>query len=268
MPDNLNPVGAMPDFKFKDVNAIPEELRGDAKEVNGEYVINLVPNSKLVEFRDKNINLMKELDPLKQRMSTVTGLIGDDIEKFKGELAQMRDIAQQVADGKLKGNDAIQTEVQRRVEAARTGDAQRLQDLQTKLTASEAASSGWRGRHDSLALQTKITQAVVGKDSVANPEALPDILNRASQTWKVTEEGDIVAMKGNEKIYGANGDPITLQEWLTKLVENAPYLGKSSAGGGAAGGSKDDKFGGLSEAEFMKLSPAERMTRARKAQTR
>jgi hypothetical protein len=57
-------------------------------------------------------------------------------------------------------------------------------------------------------------------------------------------------------------------ELLTKLVADAPYLGKSSAGGGANGGNANSVSGtfGMSAEEFQKLPPTERINLARKAQ--
>jgi hypothetical protein len=104
----------------------------------------------------------------------------------------------------------------------------------------------------------------MSKDSGANPEALPDILSRASRTFTVTEKGQVVAMDGDAVLYGADGaTPMSPREWLGKVIEEAPYLSKSSAGGGAAGNRGDEKFGGMSADEFNKLSPQRRMEIAR-----
>lgn len=53
------------------------------------------------------------------------------------------------------------------------------------------------------------------------------------------------------------------KEWLGKVKVEAPYLAKQSAGGGANGGDGKGAKHGMTDAEFEKLSPVERINRAR-----
>ena len=258
----------MPDFTFDKLDAIPEELRGDVKQVDGKFVVNLVSNKKLVEFRDNNIALAQERDQLKSRVVAYTSL-GEDPAKLSDEVKELRTVAQQVKDGKLKGTADIEAEVANRSKAVRESLEAQVREKAAAAQNAEAAAGTWRSKFDNLTLNQHVTNAVIGTDSIANPSALPDIISRAARVFQVQPDGSIVPKDGDTIIYGADGvKPMTPKEWLVKLVAEAPYLGKSSSGGGAGGGgagSYETKYG-MSEEAFNKMSPEQRVQMARKAQ--
>lgn len=256
----------MPDVIFTALEQIPEGLREDAKQVDGKFVVNLVPAKKLTEFRDNNINLSRERDELKSKYEAVIPLIGDDPTKFATELNELRSTAQLVKDGKLKGSEAIQAEVENRIKTQRETLEGQLREAGQKLQATDSDRNQWKTKYEKSVLHQKITNAVIGKDSVANPEALPDILARAEQLFVVQPDGNIVPKKGDTIIYGSDGaSPMSPTEWLTKLVSESPYLGKSSAGGGANGGRDGGNKFGMTDEAFQKLPPQERIKLAREA---
>jgi hypothetical protein len=255
------------ELSYDNLDAVPEELRGDAKQNGTKFVVNVVSNKKLSEFRDNNIALSQERDTLKGKVGTYETLVGPDVEKFTGELTELRTIAQKVKDGSLKGSDAIEQAVQNRVKETKESYETQLRDAGGKLTSVTAERDTWKQKYEQSVLQQQITSAVVHKDSVANPEALADILARAERVFQVQPDGSVVPKKGETVIYGADGTtPMSAKEWLAKLVAEAPYLGKSSAGSGAAGNRAGDQMYGMSHEAFMQLDPAERIRRHREAQ--
>lgn len=253
----------MADWKFASKDEVPEDLRGDAKEVDGKWVVSVVSKAKLTEFRDNNINLAQERDRLKAANEIYVKL-GDDPEKLAKELGELRDTAQLVKDGKLKGSDTVEAAVAERVKAAKEAfDAQRV-ELAAKLSASEARAKEIDGKFRRSVVDREITNAVLAEDSGINPAALPDVLARAYGTYQVTDDGKLVAKNGDTVIYGQDGvTPMKPKEWLGKVLENSPYLGKQSAGGGANGGDGKGAKHGMSDAEWDKLDPVERINRAR-----
>jgi len=252
----------MPDVKFKTRDEIPEEFRSEAKEVDGSFVINLVPKARLDEFRDKNISVMQERDALKARIDTYVALAGDDPEKFKAEITALRAVDQQVKDGKLTSSKAIDEEVSRRMAEGKQGYETQIRTLATERDAAVQAKQSVDQRYRQSILDREVTNAVLAETGI-NPAALPDILTRARAVFQVTDADKIVAKTGDTIIYGSDGvNPMQPKEWLRKLVQDAPHFAKPSSGGGAGGGSKAE-FGGLSEAEFLKLSPTQRMNIAR-----
>lgn len=257
----------MPDLIYDSLEAIPEGLREDAKQNDAKkFVVTVVSNKKLAEFRDNNIALRQKVDGYEPKIAAYTAL-GDDPAKLAAELTELRTVAQQVKDGKLKGSDAVDAEVEKRIKERMTGKDDAISDLQRKLQAAAADGTTWKGKYEQSVLNQQITNAVIAADSVANPAALPDILSRAANLFVVQPDGSIIPKKGDQVIYGADGvNPMGVKEWLTKLVQEAAYLGKSSTGGGAnggnAGGNVAQKFG-MSQEAFDKLPASERIRLAR-----
>lgn len=259
----------MPEIKFDSLDAIPEGLRETAKEDGGKYIINVVPKSKLDEFRDNNTALSQERDTLKASVASLTSIVGEDPATFATELAELRTTSQQVKDGKLKGSDAIETEVANRV-ASMKGDYERRllevgKDAANWKDKAEASDQKFRR---SL-IDRAVTNAVLAESSGAQPQALTDILARAYAVFSVDDGGKLLAKDGEATIYGADGaTPMTPAEWLDKLKEQAPYFFKSSGGGNAGGNGDGGLPGGIGAEQFNNLSGAQQLAALRRSQKR
>lgn len=255
----------MPDIKFKTKDEIPEELRGDAKEVDGGFAVNVVPKARLDEFRDKNIAVMQERDGLKAKVTLYASLVGEDPEKFKGELESLRSVEQQVKDGKLTASKSIDEEVSRRLNEGKAGYETQIRTLATERDNERRAREQSETKFRRSIIDREITSAALSGEAGINPSALTDILTRAHAVFHVGENDALVPKKGDTIIYGSDGvNPMAPKEWLKKLVQEAPHFAKPSSGGGAAGGSNAE-FGGMSQEAFLKLSPTARLDLARKA---
>lgn len=256
----------MPEIIFDTIDAIPEGLRDGAKQVDGKHVVNVVLKAKLDEFRDNNTTLSQERDTLKASVATLSKIVGEDPSTFAAELEQLRTTAQQVKDGKLKGTDAIETEVANRVASMKGDYERRLQEAsKDAVTWKDKAVAADQKFRRSL-IDRSVTNAVLAEASGAQPQALPDILSRAYGVFTVDDNGTLIAKDGEATIYGADGaTPMTPAEWLEKLKENAPYFFKSSNGGGAGGSQSNGIPNGMSAEDFGKLSGSEQLRLARQA---
>lgn len=249
----------MPKLTYDNKAAIPEGFEEFAKEEDGKFVIDVVPKGKLDSFRENNINLSKERDALTAQMEQVNKITGGDLQKLQGELDKLRAVDQQVKDGKLKGSDAVEAEVTKRVQASREEYERQVGEKAKELQEATAERDALRTDLTKTRVDSAVTMAAMAADSVVNTAALPDVLTRAHKLF--TYEGDkLVAKKDGAVIYGQDGvTPLQPNEWLGKLVEEAPYLAKPSQGGGAAGGSNKNVPGGLSSDDFNKLPAQERI---------
>ncbi|MGZ9074137.1 MAG: hypothetical protein ACXW13_00005 [Burkholderiaceae bacterium] len=257
----------MPTLTFKTKDEIPESLREFAQETDGGFKVGVVHES----FRDRNIKLAQERDSLASVFGKVKEVVGhEDIDKFASEFAELRTTAQLVKDGKLTKKEEIEAEVGRRLAAQREALDEQIKANARRAQEAEEKAGGYASKWKQTLLDTAVTEAVLTGDSGANPAALPDILSRARSIFKVREDGSLVAMKGDTVLYSeVDGEtPMKPTEWLMKLLKDAPYLGKGSAGGGATGNTKGVGGTGLSEDQMSKLDPAERLTRFRQAQGR
>ena len=254
----------MPELIYDSIDQVPEGLKDDAKKNdNGQFVVKVVAQAKLDEFRATNITVSKARDDLAAILGKVKPFIGEDPDAFVARLTELEGIATKVKDGSLKGSDAITTEVDNRVKAMRDDFQRQLSEQAQKAALAEGKSSDWEKRFHRTIVDRAVTDAVVNPASGALPDALEDILQRASNVFSVTNDNKIVAKDGEATRYGSDGaTPMTPLEWLSDLRKKAPYLFKGSSGGGA-NGNGGDKFSstlGLAPAEFAKLSPEARLS--------
>lgn len=226
----------MPIFTFDSLDVIPESLRNFAKGEGDKVQINLVPQEKLDEFRDTNINLVKERDELKQRVETLEPIVGEDPAAFTGELTELRATAQRVKDGTLTDSRKIEEEVIRRTEDMK-------KTLEDQIRAAQKESGLWKTKagqvedtYKRTLVSSAIKDAAIDPDAGVLPGAIGDILSRAGGVWRAQDDGRVLAFQGDLQLYGADGgSPLTPKEWLGKLKEEAPWFFKGTHGGGAGG---------------------------------
>lgn len=251
----------MPIVKFKTQEEIPEGLREEAKENGDSWEVNLVLKSKLDEFRDNNIKIAEERDDLKSKNESLAKIVGEDAEGFAEELEKLRSTAQQVEDGKLKGNDAIETEVTNRVNNMKASLEEQISALTKKNGELSNSLKDSDTRYKNSMVDRYITDAVLREENGVQSSALADIISRARGTFRVNEEGEVVAMKGDGVIlYGADGtSPMTADEWIGSLKTQAPHFFKGNTGG-SAGGNDGKKYpNGMTEEQFNKLPASQRL---------
>lgn len=262
----------MPNISFDTQEAIPEGLRDLAKQVDGKFVIDVVPAGKLEEFRTNNVKLATERDELGKVVTKLKPLLGeDDVDTFIVKHGELSTVAQKVKDGSLKASDAIETEVVNRVAQMKTGFESQLSQAQQEKIAAERAREASDQRYNRSVIANAVTQAVIAADSGAMPEALNDILGRAYDVFHVDPaNGKLIAKDGDATIYGADGaTPMTPKEWMVKLRAQAPYFFRNSNGGGSNGGNNPGgsggrdgnsaKYAGMTKEAFEKLSPQNRI---------
>lgn len=253
----------MPDIVFKTLEEIPEGLREHAESKDGAFVLDAVPGKKLKEFRDTNISVVKERDAHKNENATWRSKVGEDPEKIALELVELRGIKQKVDDGKLSGTDKIEAQVATRAKAIEDGYKGQLSERDTKISAYEARNKDLALKWKRSVLRQEITAVALEGDSGANPAALTDILACAEGDFSIQDDGRLVRTDGDKVVYGADTvTPMSPKEWLAGLLKQKTYFQKPSSGGGAGGGRGTGNFG-MSDADFQKLPPAERLRIAR-----
>jgi hypothetical protein len=258
----------MPNLTFDTLDSVPEGLKEHAKENpdTKKFVVNVVPEVKLAEFRDNNVRISQERDTLAGVVQKLKPIVGDNVDGFVSEFGELKTLAQRVKDGKLQASDAIEAEVANRVAQMKTSFEAQNQQTAAQLAEANRRAEQADNKYRSSIISRAVTEAVVNEKSGANPGALEDILTRAMRVFQVGDDGKMIAKNGDAIIYGADGaTPITPLEWLGKLRESAGYLFKGSNGGGASGGTvvgNGYKGTGMTEENWSKLKPEEKLRRA------
>lgn len=257
---------------FKTKAEVPAELADHVKEVKAEgseevtYVVSLEPAARVKEFRDKNLELAKANEQLTAAAKAIEPLlVGDDasIENVVSELTELRALKQKVDDGKIKGAENIEAEIASRTEAMRRAHDDTVKALTTEVSTLKKANAESDAKYKMSIVDRAVMEASGNPDIGVDPRAMPHILNAARGVFTVAEENGRTALKpqdaGGNTMFGEDGaSPMSVTEWFKKLKESDPFFFKSSTGGGAQGGDGKD-FGGMSAAEFQKLSPMEKL---------
>jgi len=255
----------MPTISYNTLDEVPEAFREEAKEDDGKFKVNLVLNSKLTEFRDNNTTLSQDRDDLRSKLASFQKVFGEDssVDDAVKEIETLRGTAQRVEDGELVENQGLDKAVQERTTKMKETYENQLADARRELNAHKERTSAAEAKYQRSVIDRAITDAAMREDSAVNPSALPDLLRRAHDIYTVGEGEKLVAKQGDVTLYGEDGTtPLQPGEWLQTLRESNSHLFKQSAGGGSGGGDKN--LGGLSKADFEKLSPQQKLSLANK----
>ena len=217
-------------YKFKTKDEIPPENLPLYAEREGAWVLDVdgaVEKSKLDEFRNTNVSLIKERDGLKKRFE---GIDPDEVRKLADEKRRLEEAQQ------LKAGEAEKV-VEARVKALKG-------DFDKQLSAATTERDALNARL--VAIQ--IDQGVIGVASKRGlrGSAMPDITARARGVFRLVN-GVPTAFEADGQTVRAGKDGVTamtLEEWVDAQVSEAPHLFESNAGGGAAGNGPGGAGGG------------------------
>jgi hypothetical protein len=208
-------------YKYTNQQEIPAEHAALYVERDGAFVLDAdgaVEKSKLDEFRQTNVALLKERNELKQRFE---GMDPDEFRKLADEKRKLEEEKQ------LKAG-----EVDRVVES-------RVKGLKAEWDKQIAAVTSERDTLMSRLTAIQIDQGVITTATKRGlrPTAIPDITSRARVVFKlVNGVPQAFEADGQTVRYGKDGvTPMTLEEWVDAQVADAPHLFESNAGSGAAG---------------------------------
>jgi hypothetical protein len=151
---------------------------------------------KLAEFRQRNIDLLKEINDLKAKYE------GIDPEAVKADRARLAELE------KIKPQE-------------------RITALETELATEKAAHATARQQADAFVIDTKITDAFL--KAGGRPEARAFIVAAAAGQFTV-EKGEL---KGTKFSPDRPGEPMTLTEWLTLQTKSNAFCFLPSVGSGS-----------------------------------
>lgn len=203
--------------KFESEDQIPEGIKEHYTQQGDSWVLDvsdLAPKQKLNEFRDRNIQLMKEMDALKASTS------GVDPEEYKALKAN----AQRLKEKKLIEADKIDEVFNERLAPLKAEHERQIKEYQSKTTQYESELSRLLIDNEIRAAASKVG---------ARATAVDDLILRGHQVFKY-QDGKVLPLNGDQIAYGKSGEPLSIAEWMGTLSDKAPHLFESSNGGGAS----------------------------------
>ena len=205
--------------RVKTLEEVPEALRSFYSASGDEFALTvegMVPKAKLDEFRDNNVATRQQLEKLQQQFD------GIDPAAARELIAQ----AAAARDKKLIDAGKVDELVAERVGAMKG-------DYENKLKALSGERDGMRSQLEGLVIDNGIREAAA--KAGVRPSAVDDVLLRGRALYKLVD-GKAVPMEGDKPVFGKDGSPMQISEWVQGLATPAPHLFEASTGGGAKPG--------------------------------
>ena len=234
----------MAQLMLEDITGLSEALRAEyEKKDDGKYYLKLEGEhpevkqlkTKIIEFREGNVKVLKERDALDLRLKNFAGVDPDEYKKAKDRLVELE---KKLTDGGGGGGGDNKDFDVKLAEAVRS-QVEPLTKKVAELTDEKEQANLTLKRRD---LETSL-RAVAGKAGVTE-SASDDFIARGVRVFNL----DGKAMKGEETIWSEKNpsEPLPMEEWADKLSQEAPHLFKTNSGGGAGGDNKGGGAGGRS----------------------
>lgn len=197
---------------------------------------------------NKNTELLGELKKVQGEFKEFqTKFDGIDPVEVKKILAQL----EQTEEGRLLAEGKIDEVVNARTERFRAESDRKVKEAQDSLTTFRTRTAAFMGNVRDNEIRIAASEAGV------LPGAMDDIVLRGSREFTVNDEGQVIAMRGQEVVLGKDGKtPLTPKEWVEGVREKAPHLWPAASGGnagGAGGGSVKKKWSDMGEKERVDL---------------
>lgn len=172
-------------------------------------------NGKVVEFRDKNISLLQEVEVLRPLKTAFEGI----------DPAKARDALTRVGALELKGVkgvDDVAAMIQTGIQAA-------MKPVTEQLEASQKLVTAERERANKQTLRSTIAEKFLKAGGKAG--AVDYIVGKAAEVFAA--EGDAVKAQANKFSSTKPGEPLGIEEWLTTAAKEHDFAFEPSKGGGA-----------------------------------
>lgn len=188
---------------------------------------------KLAEFRDTNRGLLRKTRELEEKAAKFKDVDPEKYEEAMQALARLREVEEK----KLLDSGQVEEVVAKRTEMMRKESEARVNSLSAELKKIVEERDALKSRLGGLLVDSQV-QNVIAKVGKVRTGALDDVMSRARSLWRADENGNLRAEKGGEPVFGKDSKPLTLEEWASNLLSDAPHLFESSGGGGAEGGGR------------------------------
>ena len=185
-----------------------------AKNDQGKWTLQVegaVDSARLEESINTARTLQREKEELEKKAKEASDKFKDvDLDKYKKLIEQEQKTG--AKDGNFEGL---------------------INELRNEIKQVRESQNQEKARADRLTIESTLIDHAT-KAGVRS-EALVDVRNRINSTWKVIEDGSLKAYEGDKVILNDSAQPITPEQWYSKMRQEAGYLFKTDTGTGANG---------------------------------
>ena len=206
---------------LESLDELPEYFHEHYAEVDGKYVlqgdgIEDVDALKSALRRERE-TVAKARKDLKGMQEKFAGVDLEEIETQQAELAEIRE-KKMIDEGKI---DELVNERVKKMQLSHAKEVEELQRRNTELLTTLNQELVTNRLHQA-ALEAKI-----------KAEAIPDALLLGERSFQLVD-GQVVATDADGNVmYGREGQPLSMVEWLEERRGDRPHWFEASAGGGA-----------------------------------
>lgn len=203
-------------FKVTSLEGLDDSVKALYKEVDGGFQLDVegvAPKERVNEFRENNVQLMKEIDSIKQTLG------GIDVTAFNEFMNKQADNKEQelLKAGKIDElvalrSEAMKTKYETQIQSLTNNNSQLNERLRTTLIDGELS---------------KIAVSAGVKST-----AVDDVLLRGKNMFSLGDDGSVVARNGEQVKYNADNKPYSINDFVSDLKTSAPHLFTESTGGG------------------------------------
>jgi len=252
-------------FIVDTLEEVPEAQRELYVEKDGKFVLDVegVPEDpevkkRIDEFRENNIKLFQKAEEMEKQLKKFEGV---DPDEYKKAL----DLLEKYKDSKLLDDGKIEELLNERTGRMKQDFQNKIDALTEKLGLESKEKSTLRTSLGILKIDNAIQQTILRLHKIKSG-AMPDIIRRGREVFKLSEELEPVAIDSNGgKMVGKDGiTPLTIEEWAEQLPNEAAHCFEDGEGlhskgkGGKTGGSQMDRIKKIAD-------PQERLKAARRA---
>jgi len=188
----------------------------------------------MAKFNETKTGLLGDLKKAKDAAKRFDGIDPDSVKTMMAAFEDNQDL-KDISEGK---HEEV---INRRIEKERAKFTSDVNALAEKSSTLEEQNVGLVKKVSKLLIDNNVVSEFIKEKGVEG--AIPDVVLRANQVFKVEGDDLIPRDSKGEIISGKNG-PMTISEWVSGLKEDAAHLFPSSSGSGAGGGGhKGDKTG-------------------------
>lgn len=201
----------------EEFDSLPEGVQEHYTESNGVFSLSVEGQtkrenelgSKVTEFRDNNVQLMKEKENLTGQLTDIQNkYLHVDPDMYRQLLTEREKLEKK--DAKVVTNTDLTSQIQEAVASA-------VQPIQNQLNEAKQREAEAQKNLDNVSFKNIVQKAAL--ESGVRNEALDDILGRARAVGFTLHEGKAVIV--NDGIVKFSDDrpdqPLSLNEWMTSL---------------------------------------------------
>lgn len=248
------------------IDDLPDPIKALYKKTDdGKFALDvedMVEKAKLDEFRSNNRDLKEQLQKLNEKVETFKDI---DPAKYRELIGKL----QSDEEKKLLKDGNVEEVIRLRTTAI-------IKDRDDQLAAKDKVIEGLTKDRDA-AVSSKDTYIIENelRRSAADPhlgfyENAADLLRRDALDQFILKDGIPVRINPSTKqvIFGKNGDPETMSEWLAAQGKKHANLVKPSNGSGASqNGGHNGNGKSIKRAEFEKLDHSTRSAKMKEGVT-